>query len=170
MVDSHFYSFRFYIYVMNTEFKEAQTLKAFEDARILFKMYAVSLNIDLSFQDFTSELRNIHVQYSRPKGALLIAYIDGDAAGCVGVRELSDKIAELKRMFVRPEFRNFKIGVKLLSLILDISRELGYSKIRLDTLPDMVQAQKLYRSFGFSEIQSYRYNPIEGTVYMEREL
>jgi ribosomal protein S18 acetylase RimI-like enzyme len=79
-------------------------------------------------------------------------------------------IAELKRMFVEPGSRKFKIGKKLLELAINVARELDYTFIRLDTLPDMTKAQALYRSFGFYEIPSYRFNPVTGTVFMEMKL
>ena len=136
----------------------------------LFQQYADSLSIDLSFQDFTKELKTIDIQYNKPGGSLLLAYNEHIAVGCAGIRELDTDTAELKRMFVRTEYRRYKIGQKLLELSLDIAKVLNYSKIRLDTLPGMTQAQHLYRTSGFYEIPSYRFNPIKGTVYMEKIL
>jgi putative acetyltransferase len=104
----------------------------------------------------------IDIQYNKPKGALLLAYKEKIAVGCLGIREFNIETAELKRMYVQTEYRGHQIGRKLL--------ELKYNKIRLDTLPSMTQAQNLYRIFGFYEIPSYRFNPINGTVYMEKNL
>lgn len=157
---------------MNTtiSYKTANSIKAFEDGKNLFQQYATSLEIDLSFQDFISELAAIDKQYNMPEGALILAYNDDIAVGCAGIRKLDTQTAELKRMFVLPEFRKYKIGATLLQLAIDNAKHLGYNIIRLDTLPSMTQAQNLYRSFGFYEIPAYRYNPVEGTVFMEKRL
>ena len=154
----------------DTLFKIARTNEEFSQARDLFKEYADSLDTDLCFQNFTNELETIDKQYNQPKGALLIAYKNNIAVGCVGIRAFDKGLAELKRMYVQPAYRKFKIGRKLLELAIEIAKELKYEKIKLDTLPTMTQAQNLYRSFGFYEIQSYRYNPVQGTTYMEKKL
>ena len=151
-------------------FKIARDPREFKDAEHLFREYAASLDVDLSFQGFESELTSIGQQYSRPKGALLLACMGDLAIGCVGLRPWDRETAELKRMFVRPAYRGYKIGHRLLELIIDIAKELQYKCIRLDTLPGMTEAQRLYRSYGFSEIPPYRFNPVEGTVFMEKKL
>lgn len=155
---------------MSVSYKIANTITEFEDGKNLFQHYANSLNIDLSFQDFTTELQTINKQYNKPKGALLLAYNKDIAVGCAGIRELDIDTAELKRMFILTEYRGKEIGKKLLGLSIEIAKELNYNKIRLDTLPSMVHAQHLYRAFGFYEIPSYRFNPVNGTVYMEKKL
>lgn len=101
---------------------------------------------------------------------MLLAYKEKIAVGCVGIREFDIETAELKRMYVQTEYRGHQIGQKLLEISLEIAEKLKYNKIRLDTLPSMTQAQNLYRIFGFYEIPSYRFNPINGTVYMEKNL
>jgi putative acetyltransferase len=154
----------------NILFKIANTTQEFDDARNLFQQYATSVGIDLCFQDFPNELKTIDQQYHKPKGALLLAYKNKIAVGCAGLREFGKEAAELKRMFVKTEYRGYKIGQRMLELIIDIARELKYKKILLDTLSNMTQAQKLYQSFGFYEISSYRFNPIEGAVFMEMKL
>jgi ribosomal protein S18 acetylase RimI-like enzyme len=151
-------------------FKTATTSKEFENGKSLFQQYASSLNIDLGFQDFSNELKLIDKQYNKPKGALLLAYKNDIAIGCAGIRELDNNTAELKRMYVQPTFRKYKIGARLLTLAIEIAKELNYKSIRLDTLPTMTKAQELYRSFGFYEIPSYRFNPVSGTVFMEKQL
>jgi ribosomal protein S18 acetylase RimI-like enzyme len=151
-------------------FKIARTNEEFSQARELFNEYADSLDTDLCFQNFTNELETIDKQYNEPKGALLLAYKNNIAVGCVGIRELDEDAAELKRMYVQPAFRKYKIGRKLLELAIQTAKELNYKKIKLDTLPSMVQAQNLYHSFGFYEIPSYRFNPVQGTAYMEKKL
>jgi ribosomal protein S18 acetylase RimI-like enzyme len=151
-------------------FKTADTTEDFENGRCLFVQYANSLDIDLGFQDFKTELETIDQQFNKPKGALLLAYKDNIAIGCVAIRELANETAELKRMYVQAEYRRCKIGKKLLMLAIDIARECKYKTIRLDTLPTMTQALHLYRSFGFYEIPSYRYNPVSDAVFMEKKL
>ena len=152
------------------EYRIAQAAIEFEDGRKLFEEYVASLGVDLSFQDFSKELQVIDRQYNQPEGALLLAYHDGVAIACAGVRKLDDSTAELKRMYVRDGFKGQGIGVQLMQRSLQAAREQGYRKIRLDTLKTMIKAQALYRSFGFYEIPSYRYNPLEGAVYMEKQL
>lgn len=151
-------------------FKTAKTDKEYNDGRGLFQQYARSLELNLSFQDFNQELKTINKQYNKPKGALLLAYKNNIAVGCTGIREFDKETAELKRMFVQAECRGYKIGLKLMELAISIAKELEYKKIRLDSLPSMAQAQNLYRFFGFYEIPPYRFNPIEGTVFMEKKL
>jgi ribosomal protein S18 acetylase RimI-like enzyme len=151
-------------------FQIARTNKEFSEARELFNEYADSLDTDLGFQNFTNELETIDKQYNEPGGALLLAYKNNVAVGCVGIRKLDEDAAELKRMYVQPAYRKYKIGRKLLKLAIEIATNLKYQKIKLDTLPTMIQAQNLYRSFGFYEVSSYRYNPVKGTTYMEKKL
>lgn len=148
----------------------AHTTAEFDDARNLFQQYAASLNIDLSFQNFAAELSALEAQYSAPKGAVVLAYKDEIPVGCVGIRENVPGIAELKRMYVQPDYRRYKIGMKLLNIALETATELNYTYIRLDTLASMTPAINLYRSFGFYDIAPYRFNPIEGAVYMEKKL
>jgi len=142
----------------------------FEDARKLFVEYAQSLGFDLCFQGFDRELDTLAVQYNKPNGALILAYTYEGAVGCVGLRELEPRTAELKRMYVKKNHRKSGIGVSLLEAILAKATELGYERIRLDTLSDMQAAYSLYRKFGFYEIPPYRFNPIEGARYMEKML
>ena len=155
---------------MNIRFKIAETSKEFEEGKKLFRQYASSLGIDLSFQNFAHELNHIDRQYCKPRGSLLIAYDETQAIGCAGIREIDNDIAELKRMFVLKEYQGHGIGQKLLERVIEIAIKLGYKKIRLDTLPNMKQAQHLYRSFGFYDILPYRFNPIEGSIFMEKQL
>ena len=151
-------------------FITASKREEFNDGRNLFIQYANSLDIDLCFQDFPNELATIDKQYNKPRGSLLLAYKHNVAIACVGIRELDRDTAELKRMYVSTRYRRYKIGTKLLKLAIEIARELGYNAIRLDTLPAITPALNLYRSFGFYEIASYRFNPVSGTVYMEKKL
>lgn len=156
---------------INIYFKLAETKEEFAAATDLFQQYAAFIGIDLSFQNFEEELNSIEAQYSQPGGALLIGYNDtSEAIACVALRKWDDETAELKRMFVQPAYQGHKIGYRLMEEIIAIAKKIGYKKIKLDTLSTMLGAIKLYRSYGFYEIPSYRFNPIEGTVYMEKVL
>lgn len=151
--------------------KIAGTVHEFEQGKLLFKEYAGSLDFDLGYQDFQKELQTIDQQYQSPAGALLLCIINnGSAIGCVGIRKLSEEIAELKRLYVNPEYRSLKIGKSLLESAINTARQLNYQFIRLDTVPGQAKAQELYRHLGFYEIESYRYSPIEGTIYFEKRL
>lgn len=148
----------------------AETNDDFEQARSLFEEYAASLGIDLGFQHFDEELSNLPAQYSLPNGVLLLAFSKDRTAGCVALRKLDRGVCEMKRLYVKPQFRSLKIGRLLAEKIVEEARKLGYNRIRLDTLPSMTQAQSLYKSLGFREIAPYRFNPVEGTVFMELRL
>ncbi|HEY9008971.1 GNAT family N-acetyltransferase [Ohtaekwangia sp.] len=152
------------------QFKAAATAADFEQGRRLFEEYAGSLDFDLGFQDFKKELDTISHQYQKPKGTLLLCFHNETAIGCVGIRALSENTAELKRLYVRPAYRNLKIGKQLLERAIDTAKELRYAYIRLDTVPSQAKAQELYRLLGFYNIAPYRHNPIAGTIYMERKL
>ena len=139
-------------------------------ARALFREYADSLGIDLCFQNFEQELAALPGDYSPPTGALLLAWIDGNAMGCAALRRLDQECCEMKRLYVRPEARGTRLGRLLTESILEAGRVLGYRRMRLDTLPSMATAIALYHSLGFREIAPYRNNPVPGAVYLEKEL
>jgi len=142
----------------------------FEDARRLFKEYVSSLGVDLSFQNFERELKELPGEYSEPDGCILLAFLNSTLAGCVALRPLSSEICEMKRMYVRPKFRGQGRGRRLSQDVIMEARKRGYKKMRLDSLPTMKAAQALYRSLGFKEIDAYRLNPIQGAMFMELEL
>ena len=139
-------------------------------ARRLFEEYAGSLDVDLCFQDFASELAGLPGQYAPPRGELLLASWDHGPAGCVALRPLDGATCEMKRLYVRPEFRGHGIGRALIQHVIDVARKAGYRYLRLDSLPSMKSALTLYRQLGFREIPPYRNNPVAGTVYLELSL
>jgi ribosomal protein S18 acetylase RimI-like enzyme len=149
---------------------QAATDADIELAKTLFVEYADSLGFDLSFQDFDDELRNLPGDYARPKGCLLLATCQGRAAGCVALRPLEEKICEMKRLYVRPEFRGLGIGRALAQAVIERAGKVGYNYMRLDTVPSMAAARALYASLGFEPMGPYRYNPIEGAVFMKLKL
>lgn len=145
----------------------AATPEEISAVRALFREYAGSLGVDLSFQDFASELADLPGAYVPPAGALLLA-LDGDLpVGCVALRPWEEDIAELKRLYVSPAARGTGLGGTLSRSAIETARAAGYERVRLDTLPTMTSAQRLYEGLGFVEIEPYRFNPIPGTRYME---
>ena len=153
------------------KFVQAQSPEEIESARALFREYAAGLNIDLCFQNFDQEVNGLPGNYAPPSGRLLLAKQGGQVAGCIALRSLGDGACEMKRLYVRPEFRGQGLGKKLVTTLLDAARAIGYQRMLLDTLPGkMDEAIALYRSFGFREIAPYYHNPVEGALFMELEL
>jgi GNAT superfamily N-acetyltransferase len=140
------------------------------EIRELLSEYAGSLAFPLDFQDFDRELAELPGAYIPPHGALLLARVDGVAAGCVAMRPLEPGICELKRLFVRPAHRGLGLGRLLATAMLADARRVGYRRIRLDTTPGMEAAQALYVQLGFSEIAPYTTNPVAGTRFLELDL
>jgi len=153
------------------KFIQAETATDIKQARRLFMEYAEGLGISLCFQNFEQELAELPGAYAPPDGRLLLALSDEQLAGCIGLRKLGDGVCEMKRLYVRPQFRGLGIGKALALHLIEEARRLGYAVMRLDTLPlRMNEAIKLYRFLGFREIEPYYDNPVEGALFMELSL
>ncbi len=150
---------------------QAESATQIAQARELFAEYARSLNFDLCFQSFDKELAGLPGDYAPPDGRLLLAEYQSQLAGCVALHKLDAEICEMKRLYLRPQFRGKGIGRALAETVIAEARSIGYRSMRLDTVePVMKDAVAMYRRFGFKEITPYRVNPIAGTLYMELEL
>lgn len=168
---------------------DAETDEVVAHVSALFREYAASLGVDLSFQNFEHELATLPGEYTPPDGRLFLGIASdvrphasddslccttaisvGSVAGCVALRKIDNEICEMKRLYVRPEFRGLGAGRCLAHTVIKAATEIGYRRMRLDTLPQMAEAQALYRALGFQEIEPYRYNPVVGTRYFELAL
>jgi len=138
--------------------------------RELLREYERVLGVDLCFQGFAQELANLPGDYAPPRGTLLLAR-DGDAvAGCIALRPVDDRDCEMKRLYVRDAFRAAGLGRRLVERLIAEAHAIGYRRMVLDTLPTMIAAQRLYETFGFTDIAPYRHNPIGGTRFLGLEL
>jgi ribosomal protein S18 acetylase RimI-like enzyme len=160
--------------VVNTQSVEILTPKKTEEldaVREIFREYAASLAVDLAFQDFDQELATLPGDYATPRGALLLALVDGAVAGCGALRPLDTtdypNACEMKRLYVRPAFRGLGLGRLLAEAIMDAARVNAYDHVLLDTLDEMEAARTLYEDLGFREIAPYYHNPVPGAHYLK---
>ena len=150
--------------------RDAVTATDLDEVRRLFREYAASLSIDLEFQGFSAELAGLPGAYGPPEGVIMLAEVDGRCVGCVALRRLEEGICEMKRLYVAPDGRGHGLGRRLAEAIIVRAIELGYKKMRLDTLNTMTEARQLYTSLGFTPTEPYCYNPMPGAEYYERKL
>lgn len=156
---------------MKIEIVQAETPAQIEQARELFREYEAWLGLKLCFQNFDEEVANLPGKYSKPNGRLFLAFSDEKLAGCIALRKLEDGVCEMKRLFVRSDFRGRKIGNILIEKLIEEAAGIGYRKMRLDTYPPkMPEAVRLYKSHGFREIPAYYHNPYGETLFMEKDL
>jgi GNAT superfamily N-acetyltransferase len=150
---------------------QAESLTQLAQTRELFLEYSQSLGFSLCFQGFDKELADLPGDYAPPEGRLLLAYYDAQLAACVALHKLEPGICEMKRLYLRPQFRGKGLGRALADRIITEARQIGYHRMRLDTVgPVMKDAVAMYRKIGFREIPPYRVNPMPGTIYMELRL
>jgi ribosomal protein S18 acetylase RimI-like enzyme len=154
----------------NIEIVEASSKADYAIGRAMFEEYARAIDVDLCFQDFAAELDRLSVMYAPPAGALLLAKAGSAVAGCVGLRKFRDDISEMKRLYVRPDFRGRHLGRRMAEEIAQRARELGYRTLVLDTLGTMEAAQRLYASMGFTPATSYYVNPLPNVKYFSLNL
>lgn len=147
---------------------QAESLAQIAQTRELFLEYAQSLGFSLCFQNFDEELARLPGDYAAPEGRLLLAEYESQLAGCIALHRLEPQICEMKRLYVRPQFRGKGLGRLLAERVITDARSIGYSHMRLDTVePVMSAAVAMYRTLGFKEIAAYRTNPNPGTMYLE---
>ena len=156
------------------EFITASSPQQLQATREIFEEYARSLEVDLCFQQFDEELASLPGEYAEPRGALLLALVDGAVAGCCALRPLDQvdypNASEMKRLYVRKAFRGFGLGRQLAEATLDAARRAGYGCVLLDTLDEMEAARALYEELGFAEIPPYYHNPVAGAHYLKVEI
>jgi|SRR5579864_6989525 len=157
--------------LVGLEILQAESDSQIASIRELFLEYAQSLGFSLCFQSFDQELARLPGDYASPEGRLLLASVEGAPAGCVALHKLGAEICEMKRLYVRPQFRGKGLGKILAEQVITEARQIGYKQLRLDTVEPMMRtAVAMYRILGFREITPYRANPIEGALYMELQL
>lgn len=159
-----------------TPIRHATSAADIARARALFEEYAAGLGVDLCFQGFAEELAALPGAYAPPRGCLLLAGPPDAAVACVALRPLpgagaaSNRVGEVKRLYVRPEARGRGLGERLVRTLLDVARAAGYRELKLDTLAAMIAARRLYERLGFGACPPYYENPLAGVVYMSRRL
>ena len=153
------------------ELIQASSTAEIAAARVLFTEYGSSIGFSLCFQSFEDELASLPGKYAPPQGRLLLARASGEFLGCVALRPLDDKTCEMKRLYTRPAARGAGVGKALVDAIIAAAREIGYTRMRLDTVPSvMASAVKMYRALGFREIPPYAENPVAGAIFLELKL
>ena len=141
-----------------------------ENTKELIKEYLTWIENDLSFQQIDKELATFPEKYEEPGGSFFIAK-DGDTiVGCIGLRKIQNEVCEMKRLYIKDKYKGIGLGKELIITIIEEAKKKGYRKMRLDTLPKMKAALKLYKEFGFYQIEQYIENPIVGAVFMEKIL
>ena len=160
---------------MNTEIIDAYTYK--EDIKALFNEYTqmlIDCNADfknyLKLQNYDHETENLEEKYGRPYGRLYIAFVDENVAGCIALRKIDDDNCELKRLYVKPQYRGKNIGGTLVKHIIKEAENIGYKHILLDTLPFLNVAIDMYKKYGFYEIESYNNSPMDNLIYLKYDL
>jgi ribosomal protein S18 acetylase RimI-like enzyme len=148
--------------------KQVESVEEIEQTRQLFHEYVTWLGVNLCFQNYDKEVAELPGEYVPPTGRLYLAIENDQTAGCIALRKLDDGICEMKRLYVRPQFRGRRLGQTLIDRIIEDARQIGYRRMRLDTLPGkMDTAIAMYRALGFKDIERYYDNPYETAAFME---
>lgn len=155
---------------MNHRIFIADSDNDYVEAKKIIIAYSKFLGVDLSFQDFSKELEEPNVMYAFPTGCMVLAKVSGEVVGAVGLRHFSDGVAEMKRMFVVPEFQGSGIGNSLIIEFFAQAVNLGYKSVKLDTIPELDGALSLYKKHGFLPIEAYRLNPHPNAIFMEKKI
>ncbi len=151
--------------------KQVESAEEIEQTRQLFHEYVTWLGVNLCFQNYDREVAELPGEYAPPTGRLYLASENDQAAGCIALRKLGDGVCEMKRLYVRPHVRGRRLGRTLVDRIIEDARQMGYSRMRLDTLPGkMDSAIAMYRSLGFRDIDRYYDNPYDTAAFMELDL
>lgn len=157
-----------------TELRTPTSVQGWDAVRTVLREYAEQLGVDLSFQDFETEFLRLPGPCEAPRGALLTMHVDGHVAGCRALRPLDTtdyaNAGDMKRLFIRPQYRGRGLGRLLAEAIMDTAQQGGYACLLLDTLNDMETARALYQDLGFVEIPPCYYNPITGSHYLKADL
>ena len=157
--------------MVKTKFLQIESGPEIEEIRALFLEYAQSLDFSLCFQNFDKEVRDLPGEYRPPEGRLILCQVDGKAAGCIALRRLESGVCEMKRLYVRSEFRHQQLGRKLALHLIEEARRAGYTAIRLDTVRGTMDAAiALYRSLGFTEIPAYYKSTVPDALFLELDL
>ncbi len=156
--------------VSQTEITKATSAGDYAAGKILIEEYGTALGVDLCFQNFPEEMASLPKIYQLPRGGLLLARTNGEVVGCVAVRNQGAAVCEMKRLYVKPQHRRAGLGRRLAESAIGHAQQLGYCRMVLDTLRDMTEAQFLYESLGFREVEEYYQNPLGGVRYLAREL
>lgn len=136
----------------------------------LIQEYVDWTNLDLRFQNIDDEMAHFPRKYEEPEGAFFVAVDDDRVIGCVGLKKIGEKVCEMKRLFVKDEYKGLGVGKRLIETAIEEARVKKYEKMRLDTLKRMDRALELYKRYGFNEIRQYVENPMEDAVFLEKDL
>ena len=148
----------------------ATSAEDYAAGKTLIEEYAAALGVDLCFQNFSEEIANLPKSYGPPRGCLLLARVNGETVGSVAVRYQGAAVCEMKRLYVKPQYRGTGLGRRLVESAIRHARRLSYSRMVLDTLPNMTEARSLYESLGFREVEGYYPNPLHGVRYLARDI
>jgi ribosomal protein S18 acetylase RimI-like enzyme len=140
------------------------------DILSLYREYVATTTADLKFQKNNADFERLEINYREKHSQIFIAFQSSEAIGCAAYRKHNDEVCEMKRVYVRPQARGYKVGEALVKMILNESIGVGYKKMCLDVLPEFVYAQKLYERLGFVPHDPITYNPVKGTKYLAIDL